>query len=299
MPVHGRRGGLSRAARLREAPRDLRDLYAGRALGSARAGRREHRPAVLRPKSLHLDQVDRLRSGDERRWLHRSGSGIGVLRQSADAVVRVHRHLEPLTRGNRPMTRSIKVAAVSLGLVLGAFGCGSFLTGDKLSSDPNNPSQATADQLFVGVQANMFTSQENTVAMTVCMWMQQCAGVGGRFVDQYGHYVVNEFSWDGNWFQVYTGGGLIDLRKIEAAERTAGDSVFLGIAKVWEAFDMGVAADLWGDVPYSETAGSNPTPALDSQASVYAAVQTLLSEAIVELGGPGAGPRGGDLVYAG
>jgi len=35
------------------------------------------------------------------------------------------------------MTRSIKVAAVSLALVLGASGCGDLLTGDKLSSDPN------------------------------------------------------------------------------------------------------------------------------------------------------------------
>jgi hypothetical protein len=58
------------------------------------------------------------------------------------------------------MTRSIKVAAVSLGLVLGGSGCGSFLTGDKLSSDPNNPSQATAVQLFVGVQANMLARRK-------------------------------------------------------------------------------------------------------------------------------------------
>jgi len=197
------------------------------------------------------------------------------------------------------MTRSVKVAAVSLCLVLGGSGCGSFLTGDKLSSDPNNPSQATAVQLFVGVQANMFTSQENTVAMTVCMWMQQCAGVGGRFVDQYAHYTVNEFSWDGNWFQVYTGGGLIDLRKIEAAERAAGDSVFLGIAKIWEAFDIGVAADLWGDVPYTEAVGSAPTPVLDNQSAVYDSVQSLLSQAIAELAGPGTGPLGNDLVYGG
>src|SRR5947207_9430503 len=130
------------------------------------------------------------------------------------------------------MTRFSKVAAVSL-IVLGASACGSFLTGDKLSSDPNQPSAATRDQLFVGVQANMFSSQENSVAMTVCMWMQQCMGVGGRFVDQFAHYTIDEFSWDGNWFQTYSSGGLVDLRKIEAAERTAGDSVFLGIAKVW------------------------------------------------------------------
>ena len=197
------------------------------------------------------------------------------------------------------MTRSIKVAAVSLALVLGASGCGDLLTGDKLSSDPNNPSQATAQQLFIGVQTNMFTSQENSVAMTVCMWMQQCTGVGGRFVDQFGHYVVNEFSWDGNWFQVYTGGGLIDLRKIEAAERTAGDNVFLGVAQVWEALDMGVAADLWGNVPYTDAVGGSATPTLDGQMVVYDSVQSVLSQAITNLGGAGTGPLGNDLVYGG
>src|SRR6266480_7460588 len=196
------------------------------------------------------------------------------------------------------MLRIIKPAALFLGLVFVVGGCGNFLTGDKLTGNPNSPSQATAEQLFVGVQANMFTSQENSVAMTICEWMQQCMGVGGRFVDAFAHYTVNEFSWDGNWFQVYTGGGLVDLRKIEATEQAAGDSVFLAVAKIWEAFDMGVAADLWGDVPYTEAAGGNPTPALDSQASVYAAVQTLLSEAITELSSAkGPGPLGADLVY--
>src|SRR5256885_12693644 len=197
------------------------------------------------------------------------------------------------------MTRTIKVAAVSLSLALAAAGCGNFLTGDKLTNDPNNPSQATALQLFVGVQSNMFSAQENSVAMTVCMWMQQCMGVGGRFVDQFAHYTVNEFSWDGNWFQVYTGGGLVDLRKIEAAKRAAGDSAFLGIVKIWEAFDIGVAADLWGDVPYTEAVGSAPTPVLDNQSAVYDSVQSLLSQAIAELAGPGTGPLGNDLVYGG
>jgi hypothetical protein len=195
--------------------------------------------------------------------------------------------------------RAIHVAAFSLGLALGSTGCGNFLTGDKLSNDPNQPSRATRDQLFVGVQANMFSSQENAAAMTVCMWMQQCAGVGGRFVDQYGRYVVDEFSWDGNWFNVYTGGGLIDIRKIEASARADGDNVYLGIAKIWEAFDIGTAADLWGDIPYSQAAGTNPRPSLDDQLAVYAAVQTLLSEAIVDLGGSGPGPGAHDLVYGG
>ncbi len=90
-----------------------------------------------------------------------------------------------------------------------------------------------------------------------------------RSVSAYSHYVVDEFSWDGNWFNVYTGGGLIDLRKIEASARADGDSV-LGIAKIWEAFEIGAAADWWGDIPYSDAVGSDATPTLDSQAAVMA-----------------------------
>src|SRR5260370_14546932 len=112
------------------------------------------------------------------------------------------------------MTRTLKVAAVSLGLALGTAGCGNFLVGDKLTNDPNNPSQATAVQLFVGMQANMFSTQENTVALTVCMWMQQCMGVGARFVDQFAHYTVNEFSWDRNWFHLYARWRLVYVRNI-------------------------------------------------------------------------------------
>src|SRR5438876_7863570 len=187
------------------------------------------------------------------------------------------------------MIRSIKVVAVSLGVALGAAGCGSFLTGEKLSSDPNQPSSATRDQLFVGVQANLFSSQENSVAMTVCMWMQQCAGVGGRFVDQYSHYVVDEFSWDGNWFNVYTGGGLIDLRKIEASARADGDSVYLGIAKIWEAFEIGAAAHWWGDIPYSDAVGSDATPTPDSQAVVYDSGEACCRRRASRQGVPAAG----------
>src|SRR5438034_2306286 len=129
------------------------------------------------------------------------------------------------------MIRSIKVAAVSLGLALVGAGCGSFLTGEKLSSDPNQPSSATRDQLFVGVQANLFSSQENSVAMTLCMWMQQCAGVGGRFVGQYSHYVNDEFGWAGKRFSGYTGERPSDVRKVEASSRAAGDRASLALAK--------------------------------------------------------------------
>ena len=63
-----------------------------------------------------------------------------------------------------------------------------------------------------------------------------------------------------------------------------GDSAYAGVAKVLEAWYVGLAADVWGDVPYSQAVDSTvPTPALDPQEQVYAALQTKLDEAIASM----------------
>ena len=46
------------------------------------------------------------------------------------------------------MYRNTHVALACLGLLLGTAGCDTFLTGDKLSNNPNLPTAASAQQLF-------------------------------------------------------------------------------------------------------------------------------------------------------
>src|SRR5947199_10861704 len=121
------------------------------------------------------------------------------------------------------------------------------------------------------------------------MWMQQCAGVDRQYT-AFEVYDITEDDHDTEFNQVYSGGGLVDIRFIEADAAKAGDSVYVGVAKVIEALDVGTAADLWGGIPYSEAVGTNATPPFDSQQSVYAALQTLLDQAIAEPGGPGSRP---------
>src|SRR3989475_13109121 len=70
-------------------------------------------------------------------------------------------------------------------------------------------------------------------------------------------------------------------------------------ARIWEAYFVGTAADIWGDIPYSEAVGGVAQPHLDPQASVYAAVQARLDTALTLLAGSGAGPGVADLIYAG
>jgi starch-binding outer membrane protein, SusD/RagB family len=188
-------------------------------------------------------------------------------------------------------------AALCFGSLLA--GCSNFLDAPAAISDPNLPSAATRDQLFVGAQANIMGQQEGPLAMIVCQWMQQCAGVNGRFVQQQDSYSVNAGTFDLSFQEVYSAGGLLSLRTVQADAAAGGDKVYQGIAQVLEALLMGTTASIWGNIPYSEAVGSDPTPAFDGQMAVYAALQTLLDQAITNIQGAGAGPGAVDLFYGG
>jgi hypothetical protein len=197
-------------------------------------------------------------------------------------------------------TRHSRAATAAALLAVAAAGCSGWLTEPDAARDPNQATEATRNQLFVGVQAGQFGVQESGIAQIVCMFMQQCAGVNGRFVEQRSQYNFTDNDFSPDFVQVYAGGGLVDLRAVEASAEAAGDLQYLGIAQIWEAFIVGTAADVWGDVPFSEAA--DPTiaaPRLDPQIEVYAAVQALLTEAIANLQGAGPGPGINDLVFGG
>jgi hypothetical protein len=169
------------------------------------------------------------------------------------------------------MKKSLPIALALASLALVGSACNPFLTGEGLTNDPNNPTTATREALFMGVQAATFGQQESSVALTVCMWMQQCTGNGGRFVEEFGKYVIDENSHSFDFNSVYTGGGLTDIRKIQASAAAAGDNQFVGIAQIYEAFVIGTAADVWGDIPYTQ-ALTTAAPALDNQFAVYDSV---------------------------
>jgi starch-binding outer membrane protein, SusD/RagB family len=192
------------------------------------------------------------------------------------------------------------LGGVILALSVGA--CNNFLTGDGISTDPNNPTQATTNQLFVAAQAGLFALQQGPVAQFSCLVVQHCGGVG-NYVETWGtSYGISSDDFNADFLQVYVGGGLLDIRRIIDRSTTAGDRVYAGMAKVIEVMQVSFAADNWGDVPYSEAVSDNLTPKFDNQLDVYDALQTLLDGAIADLtSGAGSGPVPGDvdLIYGG
>ena len=164
--------------------------------------------------------------------------------------------------------------------------------------NPNEPTTATINQLFVASQTSLTVQYTSDLARTACVWMQQCAGTERQY-QELGLYRYGEDSYDAPFSLVYTGGGLIDLRRMQTLADSSGDDVYGGIVRVMEAMQVGLAADIWGDIPYSEAISNRNSPKLDPQQDVYNAIQAKLDTAIVKLAGDGPGPGDVDLFYAG
>jgi starch-binding outer membrane protein, SusD/RagB family len=200
------------------------------------------------------------------------------------------------------MNRYAKLVSVAIGLAVVA-GCDDFLTGSGLTSDPNFPTNPpTAEQLAVATQVRLFMNQEGQAARTASIWTQQLAGVNNQQRD-YGSrydYSTNELDTNGAFNSIYTAGGLIDLRRLQATAAAEQNPRLEAMGMFMEAFTMGTATSLWGDIPYREAMNPEiPAPAIDPQEQVYADVQALLSEVATRFAAIPNATFGADLVYGG
>jgi hypothetical protein len=194
------------------------------------------------------------------------------------------------------MKHTIK-SLLSLTVAIAATGCSDYLSGPGVDQDPNSILNLTRPgPLYIGMQAAQSVQFEGQLARIAAEYTQQVSGNSRQSIgfDRYG---MDPVTIDPEWISVYGsnrtlsgGGGLLDIRKMQQLARKLNDSTYIGIGKVYEALVMGMAADVWGDVPYRQAADStNPTPAFDSQLQVYADLIAQLDSAItVYL--PAAGP---------
>lgn len=196
-------------------------------------------------------------------------------------------------------TKRLRRTLVS-GLLAGSLGGCGFI--ESTATNPNAVPSASVDQLFTGIQVNTFFFNESILSRLAAVWTQQMAGTDRQFANYDIYLGITEELGDDPFNGVYTGGGLVDLRKAIAQAEEVDRRVYAGILKIHEAYFVGMAASIWGDLPYSQAVQPEefPTPVLDPQPSVYAAVQALLDEAILDLAsGEGAGPAGFDLNFGG
>jgi starch-binding outer membrane protein, SusD/RagB family len=198
--------------------------------------------------------------------------------------------------------KQFKGAICAAVLTVAAAGCNNFLKGGDLTTDPNNPLNASPKQFFGSVQSNLWQMQSGDLARLTSLWMQQTVGVARQMLNEYQYNGVVEGSFDAEFARAYQGGGRLDLLKIDSISSQFGDSLMLGVSKIVEAWMIGTDADIWGDIPFSQADSFSvyPQPVLDPQQTVYSDVQNMLSEGIADLAtGAGVGPEEFDLVYGG
>ncbi|MDQ2889159.1 MAG: SusD/RagB family nutrient-binding outer membrane lipoprotein [Gemmatimonadota bacterium] len=200
------------------------------------------------------------------------------------------------------MIKPWKIAPVAALAVLGVAACsGDFLSGGQLSTDPNRPTAASAQQLLAGVQSNLFAYWGSDPARVTGMWVQQFQGLISQYVSLY-QYAHDETTTNGFHAGLYSGGGLIDLRKSDSIATKANDKHTLGIGQILEGALMGTGADLFGDLVYSHALQNLSNPPLDKQQAVYDSVQKVMSAGIVNMASNNTtdvGPGQYDLNYGG
>ena len=164
------------------------------------------------------------------------------------------------------------------------FGCENFLTGPLLDQNPNevdDVSVISAEALLVGTQVTMYGVMEGYLNRAVSMVMQQMSGLQTDYYRDYNCDPI-DVNTNGRWTAMYGTGGLIDMNMTQKVATDQEKYVLLGISQMWEALIFSMAADIWGDIPYSQAASSDfAEPKFDSQKEVHDSILDLIDSAIV------------------
>jgi len=157
---------------------------------------------------------------------------------------------------------------------------------NNLSTDPvniTNGNQVPIPQYISGAEMSLIGAFEGDVARIGGIWSSYFVGEDRQYAGLQ-TYTTSGQDYDNEWVTIYN--GVVNNTKIiKQKARLVNNNYAVGIAQVMEAMVLGLAADLWGDVPFTEKAQYPlvSTPKFDPQLSVYASAQKLLDSAITNL----------------
>lgn len=155
---------------------------------------------------------------------------------------------------------------------------------NEIDTDPNNPAEVTPDLLLAQVEANTaFAIAGADLAWYASVFVEHTTGVHGQLQDAERRQGINTSIGTNSWQALYT--NLKDLKSL-IDQGTAEEAwQHVAIAKILTAYNLGVATDMWGKVPYSQAlqAPENFSPVFDNQQDVYTSIQTLLDDALLDL----------------
>ena len=181
-------------------------------------------------------------------------------------------------------TKTFKHLGIAVIIAVSFTSCKKYL--DDVSVNPNSPEDVGPKVLLANIEVATFADYTGNNARRAGIFTQHLAG--GLFqANDIHQYIVLETDVTDDWKTIYTG-ALINSQII-IDKYGAANPYYSGIAKIIKALNLGLAADMWGDVPDKEALKGielSLTPHFDPQANVYSDIQTLLSSAISDLQKP-------------
>lgn len=172
---------------------------------------------------------------------------------------------------------------------------------EEINENPNVPANAPLSTLLPPAQKGLADAQGRRTFRYTGIFAKQLVGVEGQ------ELLIQSYQPDelfvGNMWQDYYADGLLNLEII--IQRASLESPhYAGVARVLTAHGLGILTDIWGDVPYSEAFLKGPdqaNPGYDSQELIYATIDGLLEQALVDLQADNSifSPGPDDLMYGG
>ncbi|MFD2936983.1 SusD/RagB family nutrient-binding outer membrane lipoprotein [Spirosoma flavum] len=158
--------------------------------------------------------------------------------------------------------------------------CSNLFDDPSIKSNPNAVTDVDVATLLSGTLLGVSMLHEDTDVRISAIWAGELNGLA-RQHQGYAEYIVSSQNF--SWSPMYPVAS--QTRLIQTKADAVGDKWTKGVGQVLEALVIAKATDLYGDVPYSQAFDDvkYPTPVFDKQTDVYAALQTTLDNAIVNL----------------
>lgn len=156
--------------------------------------------------------------------------------------------------------------------------------GKDLYDSPNSPTEVPPGLMLTSIEVNTFMNTEGDFARISSILTQQMAGAGAQYTSLQNYQLATN-DYNNHWNGLYS--STMYNAKLLIEKSGTKDPYYNGMAKVLMAINLGVATDLWGDVPYSDAfKGAELIFAskYDKQQQVYESIQKLLDEAIADFG---------------
>lgn len=171
---------------------------------------------------------------------------------------------------------------------------------DGLNDDPNNPTSANYQNILTGAEVGNIILQTGETARRAGIFAGYYTGIDRQHLG-FSQYSVTTSDFDDLWDDAYVNTLRNAIVTRESATESGVNGVITGITQVIEALAVGTATSLYGDIPFSEAGDIDiENPVFEDQLSVYAELQILLDDAIMNLqSGTGRPPTGSEIYFDG